>query len=130
MLENLKKEMTDFFECINSNIKDKQENEIIRKKTLDFFESIFKEIDEIIKYKEEKISIIIKTQKYESKKLQELSDKIAEICEDLYGEQEDSFEISCPYCNYTFFIDVVEDCKEIKCPECGNTIELDWDENY
>ena len=62
--------------------------------------------------------------------VEEIRNKIKYIENEIYGEDDENiFEISCPYCNYEFDADIGEDIEEIRCPECENIIELDWGDN-
>ena len=39
------------------------------------------------------------------------------------------FDITCPYCDSEFVIDLSDGTKnKVICPECNKTIELDWNE--
>lgn len=86
-------------------------------------------IHEILKDINQKMDILITKQKQDELKIQELTEKVNMMYEDIYDEQEDGFEITCPYCNFDFYADINENFDEIKCPECGNSIELDWNGN-
>ena len=65
------------------------------------------------------------SQKQIEDKMSRMQQVIDNIEKDIYDEGFD-FEITCPYCNYEFFIDVDENRTEVECPECKNMIELDW----
>ena len=42
-------------------------------------------------------------------------------------EPDYEFEITCPYCDYSFIADEsYENKKQVTCPKCKKTIELDW----
>ena len=129
MLEDLKKEMKSFLNDMNENIKDEKELIYVKERTAKLLDVIAEEIEKIMNYKEDKINAIIKKQEQEEKKLQELKERIDNVYEDIYDEQDDSFSISCPYCNNEFDAEIDEDFNEIRCPECGNLIELDWNGN-
>ena len=60
--------------------------------------------------------------------MDEMSTILRNISNDIY-EDEDDFEIVCPYCNFEFIADIDESKTEIICPECENVIELDWGDN-
>ena len=87
------------------------------------------EVFKILKDMNEKLDNLIEKQRQDELKIQELTEKINNIYEDIYEVQEDEFEITCPYCNYDFYAEIDENFDEIKCPECGNSIELDWNGN-
>ena len=130
MLENLKKEMNNFFKDIDENIKDEKEQLYIKKRTADLVDFVTNEIEKIMNYKEDKLNALIKRQEQTDRIIQVLNDKMDNIYEDIYDESlENDFSISCPYCNYEFEADIDEEFNEIRCPECGNLIELDWNGN-
>ena len=130
MLEDLKKEMNNFFKDINENIKDPKEQLYIKERTSELVDFVANEIEKIMDYKEDKLNALIKKQEQTDRLVQLLSDKMDNVYEDIYDEEpEDDFSINCPYCNYEFEADIDEDFNEIRCPECGNLIELDWNGN-
>ena len=130
MLENLKKEMNNFFKDLDENIKDKEELLYVKQRTSDLVDFMAGEIEKIMDYKEDKLNALIKKQEQADRLIQLLNDKMDNVYEDIYDEEpEEDFSISCPYCNYEFDADIDEDFSEIRCPECGNLIELDWNGN-
>lgn len=62
------------------------------------------------------------------KRTTSVEEKMKKIEEDLYINDDYSFEIVCPYCNFTFEAELDDEKKEVKCPECHNVIALDWNE--
>ncbi len=129
MLEHLKKEMNSFLNDVNQNIKDQNDLIYIKERTSKLLDVMMEEVEKLVDYKEEKLNAIVKKQREEEIKLQELREKIDTIYEDIYEEEDDSFSISCPYCNHEFDAEIDEEFHEIRCPECGNLIELDWNGN-
>ena len=130
MLEDLKKEMNNFFKDLDENIKDKEELLYVKQRTADLVDFMVGEIEKIMDYKEDKLNALIKKQEQTDRLIQVLNDKMDNVYEDIYDEvQEENFTISCPYCNYEFDAEIDEDFNEIRCPECGNLIELDWNGN-
>ena len=130
MLENLKKEMNDFFKDIDEHVKDKEEQLYLKQRTADLVDFIMDEIEKIMDYKEDRLNAIIKKQDQTDRLVQILNERLDTVYEDIYDEEpEEDFTISCPYCNHEFDADIDEDFNEIRCPECGNVIELDWNGN-
>ena len=127
MLEDLKNELSSFLKDLSENIKDPDDLIYIRNRTEKLVDVIFNEMDKILNYNEDKLNALIKKQEQEDMLIQELKQRLEDIYEDIYDEEEGDFAIICPYCNYEFDADIDENFEEIKCPECGNTIELDWD---
>ena len=65
-------------------------------------------------------------QKEMNAKMAKMQHIIEHIEKDIYADDGFDLEIVCPYCEYEFVIDAVENRTEIVCPECKNIIELDW----
>lgn len=128
MIKDLKNEMMSFIEALETTIKDEKELQCLKEKTAHLFEVFADELENVFRYKEDKIKQIEQRQNLADEKLEEMDAIIKNITRDIYDEYED-FEIICPYCNYEFDSDVDETISEIICPECQNTIELDWGED-
>lgn len=125
----LKNEYKSFLDDIEKNIKDKEDLEYIRKRFMDFIGVMTEQIEEMSDYKKEKIEELEENQKSVEERLTKVQEALDNIKKDIYAEDGFDFEITCPYCNYDFFIDVDEENSEVECPECKNTIELDWGGN-
>lgn len=121
----IKTEYKSFLDDIEKNIKNKEDLEYIKKRFASFLDVMLDQIDNIMDYKKEEIDRLEKTQKQIEEKMSKMQQVIDNIEKDIYDEGFD-FEITCPYCNYEFFIDVDENRTEVECPECKNMIELDW----
>ncbi len=121
----IKTEYKSFLDDIEKNIKDKEDLEYIKKRFASFLDVMLDQIDYIMDYKKDEIEQLEKTQKQIEDKMSKMQQVIDNIEKDIYDEGFD-FEITCPYCNYEFFIDVDENKTEVECPECKNMIELDW----
>lgn len=130
MHSDLKKEMEIFYKEIEKIVKDQKEQAYIKEKFLNFVEktidTMMKELDD----REARLEELSKKSDLLESNMSELQDKVNYITNDLYeDEEEEDFEIICPYCNFEFEADIGEDIEEIRCPECDNIIELDWDGN-
>ena len=121
----IKTEYKSFLDDIEKNIKDKDDLEYIKKRFASFIDVMLDQIDYILDYKKDEISKLEETQKELEANMKQIKQVVDNIERDIYDDEFD-FEITCPYCNYEFFIDVDENKTEIECPECGNMIELDW----
>ena len=71
------------------------------------------------------LKYVLKLDQFEESFSQKLGTLYHAVLASSYKDNFD-FEITCPYCNYEFFVDIDENKTEIECPECKNTIELDW----
>lgn len=130
MLNDLKKELLSFIKDINNNIKDEEDLLYITKRLDQLVDGILKQTEKILDYKEKELSSIINIQEIQNFKLQELQNRVDNLCEDIYEDDiEDEFQISCPYCGLEFNAYVDDEVLEISCPECSNRIELDWSGN-
>jgi len=114
---------------ITENLKNEEDILYVTKRAGMLFEEVFQQLENVMNYKEEKMNEIIKKQEQEEQKLQELKEKVDNVYEDIYDEDDEQFEISCPYCGEEFEAYIDENYSEIKCPECKNSIELDWEGN-
>ena len=125
----LKSEYKSFLDDIEKNIKNKEDLEYIKQRFSNFLDVILEQVEYISNYKNEQIEKIETEQKEMQEKLENMQNVLNNIERDIYSEDGFDFEITCPYCNYEFFIDLDEDKTEVECPECKNTIELDWGED-
>ena len=87
MLENLKKEMNNFFKDLDENIKDKEELLYVKQRTSDLVDFMAGEIEKIMDYKEDKLNALIKKQEQADRLIQELNDKMDNVYEDIYDEE-------------------------------------------
>ena len=125
LMGTIKTEYKSFLDDIEKNIKNKEDLEYIKKRFASFLDVMLDQIDNIMDYKKEEIDRLEKTQKQIEEKMSKMQQVIDNIEKDIYDEGFD-FEITCPYCNYEFVVDMDEEKTEIECPECKNMIELDW----
>ena len=125
-MSTLKNEYKSFLDDVEKNIKNKEDLAYIKERFTKFVDSVLEQMDNIMDYKKEEIERLEDVQKQMGEKLEKMQQVIDNIEKDIYADEGFDFEITCPYCNYEFIIDVDEDKSEIECPECHNTIELDW----
>ncbi len=122
----LKNEFKSFLDDLEKNIKNKEDLEYVKGRFANFMDVILNQMDDVINYKEEKMTELENTQKQLDERMTKMQQVIDNIEKDIYAEDGFDFEIVCPYCNYEFIIDLDENKTEIECPECNNLIELDW----
>ena len=71
--------------------------------------------------------------------IDELSDKVFELEDDVYGEddcdcdscdEDEPFVVNCPNCKEDFFVYIedLESDEAIACPSCGQEVELEFDD--
>ena len=122
----LKDEYKNFLDDIESNVKNKEDLEYIKKRFADFVDKVLNHIDYIVGYKKQEIENLEDTQKQLIERIDKMQRVIDNNEKDIYSDEGSDFEIVCPYCNYEFVKDMDEEKTEIECPECKNMIELDW----
>ena len=125
---SIKNEYKSFLDDIEKNIKNKEDLEYIKKRFADFLDVVLEKMDYILDYKEEEMNKPEEKRNQIEDKMAKMQKIIDNIENDIYSEDGYDFEITCPYCNYEFIIDVDETKTEVQCPECKNMIELDWNE--
>ena len=125
MIKDLKNEMNNFMQDIETKITNQEERDFILDRTAQLFNVIVDEMENVLDYKTNEIQALESKQKEIDGKMDNMEAVLKNITRDIYEDEED-FEIICPYCNNEFDADVDENVTEVVCPECENTIELDW----
>lgn len=125
MIKDLKNEMNNFMRDIETKITNQEERDFILDRTAQLFNVIVDEMENVLDYKTNEIQALESKQKEIDGKMDDMEAVLKNITRDIYEDEED-FEIICPYCNNEFDADVDENVTEVICPECENTIELDW----
>ena len=128
-MSKFKNEFKSFMEDMEKNIKNKVDLEYVKGRTSEFLNVILDQMEGIVNYEEEKISLLEEEQKQINEKMQKMQQVLDNIEQDIYSDEGFDFEIVCPYCDYEFVIDVDDNKTEIKCPKCDNIIELNWSGN-
>ena len=147
-MSELKKEFKKFMEDLDKNVKNKEDLAYVKDRTAGFMNIVIEQMEEMLKYKEDKMSKIEKMQSNIEEKVNAIQQNIAEMEEEMFAVDEELFyddwedmeellelnnydlEIVCPYCDNEFLIDLSQGKKEVKCPECDNIIELDWSGDF
>ena len=125
MLKNINNSFKKLKEQMREVIKDDEQYNQILLEVSTFYNGIIEEIEKFINKEEEKMSKLEAEQQVANDRMNELKERIDNICKDIYADYED-FDIVCPYCNYEFSEEIDEDVHEVSCPKCNNIIELDW----
>lgn len=133
MNSEFKKGIHLFYKEIEKVVEGEDKQKYLKLKFLKFIENNIARFEEEIERREEKLKELENKSDMMESTMEEIRTRIRYIEDEFYGEEyEDSFEITCPYCNYEFEADIEENIDEIRCPDCQNIIELDWgagDEN-
>lgn len=129
-MPDLKKAYNEFIQDIEKNIKNPEDKEYIKKRVMELLNACVGKIEEVVNYKEEEFTEMVKKQQELEDKMEKMEKIINNIEKDIYSDEGFDFEIVCPYCNHEFIVDYDDNKSEIQCPECENIIELDWSDNY
>lgn len=132
MNSEFKKGIHLFYKEIEKVVEGEDKQKYLKIKFLQFLEGNVARYEEEIEKREENYRELIEKSNMLRNEVEEIKNKVNYMENDFYGEEEDYFEITCPYCNYKFEADIEENIDEIRCPDCQNIIELDWgmdDEN-
>lgn len=125
-MTTLKEEYKNFLNDIEKNIKNKEDLLYIKTRFAKFLDVVIDQMEYIMNVKEDKIQEIEKVQSQLEQKLEKVQTVVDNIERDIYSDDGFDFEITCPYCEHEFIIDVDENKTEVECPNCENIIELDW----
>lgn len=152
-MDNMGKEYRNILNNLEERLKDNPDLEYIKSEFTNLFMLFFDEIDSLRELYEEKIETILDRQSRFDEKINRIEEKTNEIeqelmCDDEEDEddemirsllnsgdtgddeyEDEDCEVSCPYCDETFFIDLESKQEEVSCPYCNNMIELDWNDN-
>lgn len=123
-MSNLNGKFKKILKELEENIQDKESLEFVKIQMFNLYNIFFEELEKTDEINNKKILAILSTQQEMLEKINALEVGIRGIEKDIYCDDEDEFEVVCPYCNSEFEIDELKD--EVICPECNNTIELDW----
>ena len=122
-MSKFKNEFKSFMEDMEKNIKNKEDLEYVKGRTSEFLNVILDQMEGIVNYEEEKISLLEEEQKQINEKMQKMQQVLDNIEQDIYSDEGFDFEIVCPYCDYEFVIDVDDNKTEIKCPKCDSIMK-------
>ena len=131
-MSDLNKKYKDIINDLEKNITNPKDLEIAKNKVTEMMIEISSSISEINNLKN--------NQEILENRLNKIQKTIDTIKNDMYitdGDEDDSydemhdndyeFEITCPFCNYSFVTDnSYFNQTYIQCPKCKKTIELDW----
>lgn len=146
-MDNMVKEYKNILNNLEEKLKDNPDLEYIKSEFTNLFMIFFNEVDSLRVFYEEKLETILDRQSYFDEKMNNLEEKTNELEKGMLYDEDDEMirnlfedtsdmneydeqecEVSCPYCNEIFYIDMEEARKEINCPYCNKAIELDWND--
>ena len=133
MDSNINDEYRRILSDMDANMKNADDLEYAKTKMNELCMLFVDELQTVSDKNEDRTNALAQKQQELEDTIKKMRKDVNEIMKDIYDEDEldgnevFEFEITCPYCNYSFETEVDENKKEVKCPECENLIELDWD---
>ncbi len=132
MNSNINNEYHKILKDIDENMSNENDIEYAKKKMYELSMMFVDELQTLSDKYEDKMNAVAIKQNEMENKIKKLENDLNNIQKEFYDEEIDEneifeFEITCPYCNYDFTVEVDDRKKEVQCPECENLIELDWD---
>ena len=118
----IQKKYQEIIKCLEENIENQKDLEYAKKQFSDFtvyFLNLLNAMQE--SYENRMVAM--------EKKFKIVEDKVNNIEKELFEDFENLETINCPYCDFSFMMELEEKKQDVECPECGNIIELDWEEN-
>lgn len=126
IMSKLTSQYKKFMKDLEENIENVEDYNLIKSELSKLFMIFFNEIDEMKDLYEKKIDAILERQSSFNEKINKVEGILNNIQKDIYLDETSDFEITCPYCEKEFIIQMEELKDEVECPECKNLIELDW----
>lgn len=129
-MPELSEKFKDIIKDIEKNIKNKDDLEYIKTQIYNISSIFLEQLDKVVELTSYRMEELVKKQSELNSKMSKIEGVVGNIEKDIYLDEEDNdFEIICPYCNNEFMVDFNTELKnEVRCPECNNIIELDWNE--
>lgn len=130
-MSNLNSEFKSILETLESNMKNKEDLELVKVQMFNLYNLFFDEMSNLENLANSRISELAQKQAGMEETLKSIEKDVKNISVDIYGEEESddgeyNFTIACPYCNEEFSVEMDELEDEITCPNCNEIIELDW----
>lgn len=104
-MSKFKNEFKSIYGRYGKKYKNKEDLEYVKGRTSEFLNVILDQMEGIVNYEEEKISLLEEEQKQINEKMQKMQQVLDNIEQDIYSDEGFDFEIVCPYCDYEFVID-------------------------
>ena len=108
--------------CLEKNIENPKDLEYVKKQFSDFTIYFLNLLNAMQDSYDKRLNEM-------ENRFKNVEDKVNYIEKELFEEFENLETINCPYCDFSFMMELDEQKQDIECPECGNIIELDWEEN-
>lgn len=131
-MSDLQKKLKKIISDIEQNLSNKEDLEYVKTQIYNIYTIFLDEFEELESKCNEKVENILIKCKVLDDRMSEIEDTIDKIENDIYikENEEYDFDITCPYCDTEFSIDLSNGISDsVVCPECNNTIELDWNEH-
>lgn len=131
-MEELQKQIRAVLNEVEEKLNNKDDVEFVKTKILELYEVFADELERLTAKWNDRLDIITAKYSLLESKMEMVESNINKIKEDIYVDDNEEYDldITCPYCNAEFSIDVENELQdEVTCPECNNTIELDWNDD-
>ena len=130
-MAEFKSKFNEIIKDIEKNLKNKQDIDYVKKQLCKMYSIFEEELDKLEKRSDSKLESLLIRYKVIEDRIQDIENAVDKIETDIYISNEENedyeFDISCPYCDTEFAVDLSDGTKNsVVCPECNNTIELDW----
>lgn len=131
-MEELQNKIKAILSEVEEKLSNKEDIEFAKTKILELYEAFADELEALSNKWNDKVDVITAKYSLLETKVEEVENALGQIKSDIYVEDKEEYDldITCPYCDAEFSIDVSEELQdEVTCPECNNTIELDWNDD-
>ena len=118
----IQKKYQEIIKSLEKNIENPKELEYAKKQVSDFTVCFLNLLNAMQESYENRILEV-------EKRFKTVEDKVSNIEKELFEDFENLETINCPYCDFSFMMELEEKKQDVECPECGNIIELDWEDN-
>ena len=126
-MANLNNKFKKILKELEETISDEETIDFVKVQMFKLYNNFLEELEKNEEQNNKKYLAILKTEQEILEKVNSLESRMKGIERDIYCDEDDSFEILCPYCNNEFEIDDLKG--EVTCPECNNKIELNWNDD-
>lgn len=131
-MEELQKKIRTIINEVEEKLSNKEDIEFAKTKILELYEAFSDELENLSNKWNDKVDVITAKYSLLEAKVEEVENVLGKIKSDIYinDKEEYDLDITCPYCDAEFSIDMSDELQEeVTCPACNNIIELDWNDD-
>ena len=128
-MSDLQQKFKSILDDLEKKLKNQDDIEYVKGQIYKMYTTFLDEFDRLEETSNKKIDSLLERYTAIEQRMNEVEETMDKIEKDIYinHEDEEEFEINCPYCDAQIIVDFSDELKEsINCPECNNIIELDW----